>query len=295
MERWTIQKLLNWITDFLTQKDVDGPRLSAELLLTHVLGLSRIELYTLFDRQVEPAKLEILRGLVKRCGEQEPVAYLVGRCEFYSLPLKITRDCLIPRPETELLVERAIEFLRKRSGTQQALDLCTGSGCIAAAVAKSCKDCSIIATDICDKALAVAAENLSALKLTHKVKLLCGDLFDPIIAGLDAAKFDLIVSNPPYVSDAEFAKLDKNVKDYEPRGALYGGADGLDIYRRMIAGVGDFLKPDGAVMLEIGYAQGDAMRKLLESAGLFAEVRIEKDFARNDRVAIAKRNGKVRE
>ena len=252
MERWTIQKLLNWITDFLTQKGVDGPRLSAELLLTHVLGLSRIELYTLFDRQVEPAKLEILRGLVKRCGEHEPVAYLVGRCEFYSLPLKIARDCLIPRPETELLVERSIEFLRKRSGVQQVLDLCTGSGCIAAAIAKNHKDCFIVATDICEKALAVAAENVASLKLGDRIKLLRGDLFDPIVEGLDQTKFDLIVTNPPYVSEAEFEKLDKNVRDYEPRSALYGGRDGLDIYRRIVSGVSDFLRADGALMLEIG-------------------------------------------
>jgi release factor glutamine methyltransferase len=289
MERWTVQKLLNWITEFLTQKGVEAPRLSAELLLTHVLGLSRIELYTLFDRQVEAAKLETLRGLVKRCGEHEPVAYLVGRCEFYSLPLKITRDCLIPRPETELLVERAVEFLRKRPGAQEVLDLCTGSGCIAAAVAKNCNGCSIIATDICDKALATAALNLSALKLTERIRLLCGDLFDPIIAGLDAAKFDLIVSNPPYVSDAEFAKLDKNVRDYEPRRALYGGANGLDIYRRIADGVGEFLKADGAVMLEIGYAQGEAVRGLLDATGLFGQIQVEKDSAKNDRVVIAKR------
>jgi release factor glutamine methyltransferase len=290
MEHWTIQKLLNWITDFLTQKGVDSPRLSAELLLTHVLGLSRIELYTLFDRQVEPAKLEILRGLVKRCGEHEPVAYLVGRCEFYSLPLKITRDCLIPRPETELLVERAIEFVRKRTGPQYILDLCTGSGCIAAAIAKNCKDCSVIATDICDKALAVAAGNLESLKLTDKIKLLQGDLFNPIIEGLDQAKFDLIVSNPPYVSDAEFEKLDKNVKEYEPRHALYGGKDGLDIYRRIISTVGDFLKPDGALMLEIGYAQGKSVQTLLETAGIFVSIRIEKDLAKHDRIVIAQRN-----
>jgi release factor glutamine methyltransferase len=289
MEHWTIQKLLNWITDFLTQKGVDSPRLSAELLLTHILGLSRIELYTLFDRQVEPAKLEILRGLVKRCGEHEPVAYLVGRCEFYSLPLKIARDCLIPRPETELLVERAIGFLRKRTGSQQVLDLCTGSGCIAAAIAKNHKDCMIVATDICDKALAVAAQNFESLKLTDKIKLLQGDLFNPIVEGLDQAQFDLIVSNPPYVSDAEFEKLNKNVRDYEPRHALYGGTDGLDIYRRIISSVGDFLKPDGTLMLEIGYAQGQSVQSLLDATGLFGSIRIEKDLAKHDRVVIAQR------
>jgi release factor glutamine methyltransferase len=286
MERWTIQKLLNWITEFFTQKGVDSPRLSAELLLSHILGLSRIELYTLFDRVVEAGQLEKLRDLVKRCGNQEPLAYLIGRCEFYSLPLKITCDCLIPRPETELLVERAVEFLRKRIGKQQVLDLCTGSGCIAAAIAKNVKDCAIVATDICDKALAVAAENIAALKLSEKIKLLCGDLFDPVIAGLDSERVDLIVSNPPYISDAEFAKLDKNVKNYEPRGALYGGVDGLDIYRRIIDKSPDCLKAGSAIMLEIGYAQGKAVAGLLEAAG-FKGIRIEKDLNKNDRIAIA--------
>lgn len=288
MERWTIQKLLNWITDFFTTKGVDSPRLSAELLLSHVLGLSRIELYTLFDRVVEQTQLDKLRDLVKRCGNHEPLAYLIGRCEFYSLTFKITRDCLIPRPETELLVERAVNFLRKRTGKQEVLDLCTGSGCIAAAIAKNVKDCSITATDICDKALSIAAENITALKLVDKVKLLCGDLFDPIIAGLDGGRFDVIVSNPPYISNAEFEKLDKNVRDFEPRGSLYGGVDGLEVYRRIIDKVPDYLKPDGAIMLEIGYAQGKAVAELLETAG-FKSIRIEKDLNKNDRIAIASR------
>lgn len=288
MERWTIQKLLNWITDFFTTKGVDSPRLSAELLLSHVLGLSRIELYTLFDRVVGPAQLEKLRELVKRCGNQEPLAYLIGRCEFYSLTFKITRDCLIPRPETELLVERAVEFLRKRTGKQQVLDLCTGSGCIAAAIAKNVKDAAIVATDICDKALSIASENITVLKLTEKIKLLCGDLFDPIIAGLDSERFDVVVSNPPYISDAEFSKLDKNVRDYEPRGALYGGVDGLDVYRRIIDKAPDYLCSGGALMLEIGYAQGKAVAGLLDAAG-FKGIRIEKDMNKNDRIAIALR------
>ncbi len=288
MERWTIQKLLNWITEYFTQKGIDSPRLSGELLLSHVLKLSRIELYTLFDRIVEQDKLEILRGMVKRCGNHEPLAYLIGRCEFYSLPFKITPDCLIPRPETELLVERAIEFLRKRSGTQQVLDLCTGSGCIAIAIAKNYKDCLVTATDICDKALAIAAENAATLKLSDKIQYLCGDLFAPLIEGIES-QFDLIVSNPPYVSEAEFAKLAPNVRNYEPRQALYGGPDGLDVYRRILRQASDFLKPDGVLMMEIGYAQGPAIRELIDATGQFAPARIEKDLSKNDRIVIARK------
>jgi release factor glutamine methyltransferase len=289
MEIWTIKKLLEWVSGYFADKGVDAPRLSAELLLCHVLGLERIQLYTLFDRAVDPPQLVQLRALVKRAGEHEPVAYLVGRCEFYSLPLKITPDCLIPRPETEHLVEKAILFLRQREGTQQVLDLCTGSGCIAAAIAKNVKEAGVVATDISDAALKVAAENIEKLNLSEKVKLLCGDLFDPVIEGLDVAKFDLVVSNPPYVSEAEYAVLDKNVKDYEPKDALLAGAEGLDVYRRILEKVGDFLKPNGALMMEIGYAQGPAIRGMLEQTGAFKTITIEKDFANNDRIAVAKK------
>ena len=229
------------------------------------------------------------KRLVKRAGEHEPVAYLVGRCEFYSLPLKITPDCLIPRPETEGLVEKCVHFLREREGCQHVLDLCTGSGCIAAAIAKNVDDAQIVATDVSDAALRVAAENMEKLKLTERVQLLCGDLFDPIIEGLDEAKFDLVVSNPPYVSEAEYESLDKNVKDYEPKDALLAGADGLDVYRRIVEQIGNFLKLDGALMMEIGYAQSPAIREMLEQTDIFKTIAIEKDFANNDRIAVAQK------
>ncbi|MHC4929361.1 MAG: peptide chain release factor N(5)-glutamine methyltransferase [Planctomycetota bacterium] len=287
METWTIKKLLEWVSGYFEDKGVDSPRLSAELLIGHVLGLERIQLYTLFDRVVTPPQLAQLRAMVKRAAEHEPIAYLVGRCEFYSLPLTITSDCLIPRPETEGLVERCVHFLRNRERVQHVLDLCTGSGCIAAAIAKNVEDAQVVATDISDAALKVAAENMEKLKLTEKVQLLCGDLFDPVIEGLDDGQFDLIVSNPPYVSEPEYAALDKNVKDYEPAHALLAGADGLDVYKRILEKVDDFLKPDGALMMEIGYAQGPAIRELLEQTGLFRTITIEKDFANNDRIAVA--------
>lgn len=290
MEVWTIQKLLGWITDYLTKNQVDAPRLSAELILCHILGFQRIELYTLHDHVVQQPQLGQLHALVKRAAEHEPIAYLVGRCEFYSLSLKVTRDCLIPRPETERLVEKAIDFLRKRHGPQSVLDLCTGSGCIAAAVAKNCTESRVLATDISDAALAVAAENIKKHNLDQQVTLLCGDLFDPIVEGLDQGRFDLIISNPPYVSDSEYDKLTPNVKDHEPRAALYGGPDGLDLYKRIIEKCGDFLKPDGALMLEIGYAQGPTVKELAEKTGLFADIAVFKDLSQNDRIVIAQKN-----
>ncbi len=287
MSEWTIQKLLTWITDYLTQRNVDAPRLSAELLLSHVLGLKRIELYTQYNKPVAPEQLEQLRGLVKRAGLHEPVAYLVGRTEFYSMEFEVTPDCLIPRPETELLVQRAIELLRKRTGPQLVCDLCTGCGIVAVAIARNVSDAKVIATDISESALGVAAKNIEKHKLQERIELRQGDLFEPLVAQLDL--FDVIACNPPYVSEAEYEALDKNVKDYEPRLALHAGADGLDFYRRISEKVDGFLKPDGILLLEIGYQQGDAVRTLFESAGTFAEVRVEKDLTRNDRIIVAQK------
>ena len=289
MALWTIQRLLNWIIEYLTDKGIDSPRLSAELLLSHVLAVKRIELYTQFDTPVSRQQLDMLHGLVKRAGQNEPIPYLVGRTEFYSLELNVTPDCMIPRPETELLVERAIEFLRTRTGGQFVCDLCTGSGCIAIAIAKNFPDAHIIATDVSDVALNVAARNVEKHQLGDRIKLLCGDLFDAFIPQLDVDKFDLIVCNPPYVSTAEFEKLDKNVKDYEPKSALFAGDDGLDICRQISEKVGQFLKPDAALMLEIGFTQGQAIKELLERASTFADIKIERDTHGNDRIAIAKK------
>ena len=287
MDTWTIQKLLSWVTEYLANKGVDSPRLSAELLLCHAVGLSRIELYTQFGTAVPQRQLDQLHDVVKRAGLHEPVAYLTGRTEFYSIELDITNDCLIPRPETELLVQRAIEYLRTRDGLQFVCDLCTGSGCIAVAIGKNFSDARVIATDISAGALEVAARNVAKHNLHERVELLQGDLFEPLVGQLDVTEFDLIVCNPPYVSSVEYETLAVNVKDYEPKSALLAGADGLDMYRRLIDKVDQFLKSDAALMLEIGYAQGPAVRDLLEQAGAFAEIRIEKDPHDNDRVVTA--------
>ena len=289
MSDWSIQKLLNWICDYFTEKQVDSPRLSAELLLSEVLQIPRINLYTNFDSNVSQDRLDELHRLVKRCCEHEPLAHLIGRTEFYSLDIKVSSDCLIPRPETELLVERAIGFLQNRDGPQLVCDLCTGSGCIAVAIAVNFHDAQFIATDICDAALSMAAKNVENHKLSERIKLVCGDLFDPIIEGIDETSFDLIVCNPPYVSADEYDKLDRNVKDYEPRKALYAGNDGLDVYTRLIEQTDRFLKPDGAMMLEIGYNQAEQVNGLLEKTNAFAEIKIETDYADNDRIAVAKK------
>jgi release factor glutamine methyltransferase len=287
MEPWTIQKLLNWVTEYFTGKGVDSPRLSAEWLLCYALGLKRIELYTQFNKVVGQEQLLQLHELVKRAGTHEPIAYLTGKKEFYSLEFEITKDCLIPRPETELLVEHAIEFLRTRNGEQFICDLCTGSGCVAIAIARNFANCRIVATDISDAALAIAEKNVAKHGLMNRIKLLQGDLFEPVIAGLGPAKFDLIVCNPPYVSEPDYEKLAPNVKNFEPKSALTAGKDGLDIIKKIIADTNQHLKPTGTLMLEIGNEQGNAVRNLLETAGYFGTVKIEKDYFDLDRAAIA--------
>ena len=280
---------MTWVTEYLTGKGIDSPRLSAELLLCHVVGLTRIELYTQFARPVPQQQLDQLHDLVKRAGLHEPVAYLTGRTEFYSIELDISSDCLIPRPETELLVQRAIEFLRTRTGVQFVCDLCTGSGCIAVAVAQNFPEARVIATDISAGALEVAARNVAKHQLHERIELLQGDLFEPLVGQLDVSEFDLIVCNPPYVSSTEYETLAVNVKDYEPKSALLAGTDGLDIYRRLLEKVDEFLKPGAVLILEIGYAQGPAVRELLEQTGAFVEIKIEKDPHDNDRVVTTRK------
>ena len=270
-----------------TKKGIDSPRLTAELILSFVLGIERIEIYMHFDQPVKKPQLDKLHSLVNRCTQNEPVQYLTGRCEFYSLSLEVSPACLIPRPETEMLVERAIEFLRSRAGAQYVCDLCTGCGCIAVVIAKNFSNTKIIATDICDKALRIAAQNVAKYQLEERIELLQGDLFEPVISQLDVREFDLIVCNPPYVSRSEYEKLDAKVKNYEPKLALDGGPDGLDIYRRIAADVGSHLKKDGALLLEIGFLQGQQVKKLLEDTNAFESVKVEKDFNNNDRIVTA--------
>jgi len=290
MQTWTIQKLLNWITSYFTEKGVDSPRLSAELLLSHTLSLKRIELYTCFDKEVAQEQLNTIRSLVKRAAQHEPIAYLLGKTEFYSLELDVSRECMIPRPETELLVERAVEFLRGRSGPQFICDLCTGCGCIAVAIAKNFHNARIIAADISDAALETAACNLEKFQLQDQITLLSGDLFEPLLPQLDTGKFDLVVCNPPYVSADEYEKLDKNIKDYEPKLALFAGQDSLDIYRRIAEKVDAFLKAGAALMLEIGYNQGESVINILKATGIFANIKIEKDLQEHERIITAIKN-----
>jgi release factor glutamine methyltransferase len=283
---WTVRRLLEWTTGFFQKKNVDSPRLSAELLLAHVLDYPRIKLYTDYERELGDTQLKDFRNLVQRAGEQEPIAYLTGRAHFFSLEFEVGPGVLIPRPDTETLVESVIGYARSTPGleTPRILDLCTGSGCIAAALAKSLPAAVIVAADKSDRAAAVAGRNLERLGLADRVTVAVGDLFGSLADLVDVRPFDIITANPPYIPTNQIADLDRNVKDYEPLEALDGGIDGLTLHHRILREGLDRLTPGGRMYLEIQFDQADAAREAAAAVPGYDDVRILKDYGGNDRV-----------
>ena len=285
-EPWTVRRLLEWTTQYFTRKELDAPRLSAELLLSHVLALPRIRLYTNYETPLSEQNLARFRELVKRAGEHEPVQYLTGRAHFFNLELQVTRDTLIPRPETETLVEHVLQAQRNIAGmeTPRVLDLCTGSGCIAAAIARNLKTATVVATEISPAAAAVARRNIESLALADRVTVLEGDLLAPLEQLTDAHPYDILVSNPPYIPTAEIARLDRNVRDYEPLSALDGGADGLTFPRRILAESPSRLVAGARVYIEIAFDQGPAALEVAGGFPAFEDAKILRDFGGRDRV-----------
>ena len=245
---------------FLAGKGVDSPRLQIELLLAHVLHLPRLTLYLNFDRLLAPAELESVRELVRRRANREPLQHILGSSSFCGLEIKVNRHVLVPRPETELLAERAWEFLnRLQRPAPLALDFGTGSGCIAVALAAHCPAARVHALDLSEQALAVARENAALNGVDSRVVFHAGDGFAALPPG---AAFDLIVSNPPYIPSAEIELLAPEVRDYDPRPALDGGPDGLDFFRRLGQQAAARLQAGGRVLLEIGDGQAEAVREI---------------------------------
>jgi release factor glutamine methyltransferase len=289
---WTVRKTLEWTTSFFTRKGVEAPRLSAELLLAHVLAIPRIKIYTDYERELTDADRGKLRGLVTRAGEHEPIAYLTGRAHFFNLEFDVTRDVLIPRPDTETLVENVIQAVRRQLvlDAPRVLDLCTGSGCVAAAIAHGLKNAVVIATEVSPAAAAVARGNVEKLGLTGRVTVEEGDLFEPLKRIVDPQPFDLIVANPPYIPTGQIESLDRSVRDYEPLKALDGGEDGLALHRRIVAEAPGRLNAGGRIFLEIQFDQGPAARELFAGIGeAWDEVRVLKDHAGHDRVVTARK------
>jgi release factor glutamine methyltransferase len=266
---WTIGKLLAWTRSHFESRGVDDPRLSAEILLAHALDCRRIDLYARFEQAPAESQRAAFRELVRKAAEHQPIAYLVGHKEFYSLDFVVTPDVLIPRPETELLVEQALTWCKDHpQDRHELLDIGTGSGCIAIAICKRQASVHALATDLSEAALAVASENVRRHELKDRVRTLRADLFDLPTDAVPPGGFDLIVSNPPYVAEADRERLPENVRKYEPAGALFAGTDGLAVFRRVATGLAKYLKPAGLLLLEVGMGQADAVEAIFTAAKL---------------------------
>lgn len=288
-EPWTVGRLLTWTTDYLKGHGSESPRLDAEVLLAHALGRQRIELYTTFDELPADEPRAAFRDLVRRRAEGTPVAYLVGRKEFYSLSFRVTPDVLIPRPETELLVVAAIDLVKTLSPCPPEVriaDVGTGSGIIAVCLAKHLPACRVTAIDISPPALSIAQENAKQHGVAERVEFVESDLFAAVPA---EQSFDFIVSNPPYVMAAEMDKLAVDVRKYEPRLALVAGPRGTEVIERLIAQAAERLRSGGHLLIEIGPAIHEAVCALLAADARFELGPTIKDLARLPRVVQARR------
>ena len=285
-EAWTVLRLILWSADYLGEKGVESARLDAEHLLAHALETDRLQLYLEFERPLSKAELGVFRPLIKRRAAREPLQYIIGRQPFRELDLLVEPGVLIPRPETELLVEHVLSWsaASERQGAT-ALDIGTGTGAIALSLAKEGDFASIVATDIEEAALALAERNRDAEGLGERVELRRGSLFEPIRAD---ECFDVIVSNPPYVSEVDEASLEPEVRDWEPREALFAGPDGLDVIRRMIGEAREFLKDGGLLALEVGADQPRRVAEMLRETGRYDDVRIVRDYSGRERFVLAR-------
>jgi release factor glutamine methyltransferase len=283
---WTVLRLIQWTGEYFARCGVDSPRLAAEVLLANALGCSRIQLYARYAEEPHAARREAFKDLVRRAAAGEPVAYLIGSKEFYSLSFKVTPDVLIPRPETEILVSEAVSHVRQLGREARVWDACTGSGCVAVAIARQCPQARVLATDVSEPALAVAGENILAHELADRVQTLRADLLDLPAETPLGGPFDVICANPPYVGDREPVA---DVVHREPALALRGGADGLDLIRRLIPQAPGHLAAGGILVLEFGYTQAEAVFDLLMGCDAFLEPRLICDHQGIERTAVAER------
>ncbi|MEO8876027.1 MAG: peptide chain release factor N(5)-glutamine methyltransferase [Polyangiaceae bacterium] len=286
-EPWTVQSLLKWAADDFKSKGIDSPRLDAEVLLGWALGKTRIELVIESKLELEGTDLAKFRDAVKRRRTHEPVAYLLGNREFFGRNFKVDRRVLVPRPDTEALVEVALERSRHVSMSMRALDLCTGSGCVGITLARERPTSQVVLTDLSADALTVAREN--ALRLgAYNLACFQGDLFAALPASANAKmRFDIVVSNPPYIATAEIATLMPDVRDFEPKLALDGGADGLDLVRRIVSDAAKHLEKNGIVALEIGYDEAERTRGIFTEHG-YADIETRRDYGKIERVISAR-------
>ncbi|HTP66837.1 MAG TPA: peptide chain release factor N(5)-glutamine methyltransferase [Geobacteraceae bacterium] len=274
-ETWTVLKVLNWTKGYLAEKGVENARLESEWLLSAALGLDRVGLYVNFDRPLAEPELAACRGMVARRARREPLQYILGTQEFVGLEFEVNPAVLIPRHDTETLVEEAA---KRGENAGKVLDIGVGSGCIAVALARRLPGAAVFGVEPSAAALELAARNCA--KHGVAVNLFEGSLFEPF----GDTRFDLIVSNPPYIPSGDIDGLQPEVRDYEPREALDGGADGLDFYRRIIPAAPDYLEKGGWLLFEVGIGQADEVVGLFKSAGCFTELSTARDPAGIERV-----------
>ncbi len=280
-ESWTIGRVVRWAAEDFRGRGIENPRLEAELLLGHAIGLARMRIILESDRVLDSAELARFRDVVKRRRKGEPVAYIRGHKEFYGRPFRVDQRALIPRPDTEILVETAIRRSAGRSMSARVLDLCTGSGCVAITLAREWPTVRIDAVDLSPQAVALSRENSERIGTVFQIRWLTGDLFAPVDAEHD--RYDLITANPPYIPAGEIGALQADIRDFEPRLALEGGVDGMAITRRIVAAAPSFLEPAGVLAVEIGAGQAEAVSKLFEEAG-FVAIERTRDYGAHERV-----------
>ena len=295
---WTIIKLLNWTTSYFKSHDIDSPRSTAEILLAHILKLKRIDLYLRYDQPLSINELSKFKMLIKRRIEREPVAYIVGAKEFWSMDFAVTKEVLIPRPETECLVEAALSLLPQdndvdiRPLPKRILDLGTGSGAVILAIAFTRPKHIYFACDRSIKALRVARQNSKRHGLDTIVNFFCADWFMPLNCG--RKQFDMILSNPPYVPTPVIGRLEPEIYKYEPISALDGGRNGLFCLRHIINTAQEYLKPEGSLLLEIGDDQKNDIRCIIDQCESYDHVVFSKDYSGYDRVVrMTKKNKKL--
>jgi release factor glutamine methyltransferase len=283
----TVLEAIQKSTEFLAKKGVDSPRLQTELLLAHLLKMPRMKLYLNFERALTTTETDALREFIRRRSQREPLQHITGSTSFCGYEIAVSRHVLVPRPETELLAELGWQFLSTiNSQPSTCLDFCTGSGCIAIALAAKSPDAKIVATDISPGALALARENAARNNVAERIEFLQGDRFKSLP---DDARFDLILSNPPYIPSTEIATLQPEVRNFDPRIALDGGADGLEFYRLIAAQAKALLKPNGKIMVEFGDGQAEAIRKIFETEKWIVEA-VKEDYSHRARIIIARTN-----
>jgi release factor glutamine methyltransferase len=284
---WTVRRLLAWTTEHFAAKGICKPRVDAEWLLAHVLGVQRLSLYMDAERQPDPPQLAQFRELVKRRAKREPLQHLLGSVSFLGIEILVGPGALVPRPETEILAARAIEHLNALSAPT-VVDLCTGTGCIACAIAARKDDARVWATDVSAEALTWAARNLEQLHLTDRVTLLEGAMDAPLTGKLDPAGAQLLTCNPPYVPEGARQSLPPEVQQ-DPPEALFAGPEGLDFYPQIVSAAERRLAPGGWLLVEIGEQQGDAVSRIMQDAGFLADITVLNDLTGRPRVVEARR------